>query len=235
YYLEQPLYKKILLAVVAVIFFSIDVLVIFNYDYVITKMAELSTKWNSYGFRGVVIVFLLVFFVSFPPMIGFSYLCVLTGMTYGFAGWPILTIASVSGSTCSFILFKYVLSDISLRMMESSAKLKLFVSVLNDQRASFKQNLLVMSFIRMSPLPYSFSNGALAAVPGLSVSVFSSASILTSPKYVIPLFIGSQMKKIGEETSGVSRIVDAISVLVAAGSTATVTYIIYGRLKAKIQ
>ncbi|GMF07907.1 unnamed protein product [Ambrosiozyma monospora] len=176
-------------------------------------------------------MFTLVFIVSFPPLIGFSALAEMTGMIYGMKGWPLIAISSVVGSTVAFLVFQKWLSSYSVKLINKSENLKIFTSVLNDSNESYLQNLFVMTLIRLSPLPYSLSNGALGAVPDLDVWMFALASGIASPKLFISLFIGAQMKKMGQEKSGMDQIVDLLTILITVGVIGTVYYVLYNLMK----
>ncbi len=205
-----------------------------NYQLIIDKMVELSDHWRLWGFKGIVLLFLIVFAISFPPCVGFNMCSVFAGMVYGFSGWPLLALAAVSGSTASFALFKYLLGTIADEMMEHSDNLKLFADVLTDPDATFAQNLLVLTLLRFSPLPYSFSNGAMGAIPGIPVVSFAIASAISSPKYFLQLFVGTQLRDIGNgNTSASTKIAKFTSILIATGAFAAASYLIFSRMKAK--
>jgi hypothetical protein len=56
--------------------------------------------------------------------------------------------------------------------------------------------LLIM--IRMCPLPYSLSNGAIATFPTVHWASYALATAIVSPKLMLHIFIGSQLEKIAE-------------------------------------
>ncbi|ODV95267.1 hypothetical protein PACTADRAFT_75776 [Pachysolen tannophilus NRRL Y-2460] len=180
---------------------------------------------------GKILMFVLIFGVSFPPLIGFSALSALTGMIWGISGgWPVLAAASITGSMFSFILFRYVLKERAVELMEKSRKFEAFTMILNDKNA-----LWLLCLIRLCPLPYSLSNGALAAVPGISVPTFVGASVLTSPKLLIHLFIGSKIADLGESQDFATGLVDFASILITATAFSLTTYIIYIKMREKMQ
>lgn len=81
--------------------------------------------------------------------------------------------------------------------------------------------LLVM--IRMCPLPYSLSNGAVATFPTVHWASFALATAIVSPKLMLHIFIGSQLEKIAESGGKMDARTKAISYLsIAIGAVAGV-------------
>lgn len=58
--------------------------------------------------------------------------------------------------------------------------------------------LKLLCMIRLCPLPYSLSNGAIATVPTVSWWSFALATAMVTPKLFIHVFIGSRLAAIGE-------------------------------------
>jgi hypothetical protein len=81
--------------------------------------------------------------------------------------------------------------------------------------------LLVM--IRMCPLPYSLSNGAVATFPTVHWASYALATAIVSPKLMLHIFIGSQLEKIAESGGKMDPKTKAISYLsIAIGAIAGV-------------
>lgn len=81
--------------------------------------------------------------------------------------------------------------------------------------------LLVM--IRMCPLPYSLSNGAVATFPTVHWASFALATAIVSPKLMLHIFIGAQLEKIAESGGKMDLGTKALSyVSIAIGGIAGV-------------
>jgi hypothetical protein len=79
--------------------------------------------------------------------------------------------------------------------------------------------LLIM--IRMCPLPYSLTNGAIATFPTVHWLSFALANLIVSPKLMLHIFIGSQLEKIAESGGKMDPRTKAISYLsIAIGAVA---------------
>ncbi|RCK57946.1 Golgi apparatus membrane protein TVP38 [Candida viswanathii] len=230
WYFQQSTTKKILIAILLVILAILGILLFIFHIYIIKFLIYLSEQWHGLKY-GTLLIFFLVFIVGFPPMIGFTGLSLLTGMIYGFPnGWPLLAGASIAGCTCSFLVFRYVLQNQAQKLMNHNETFRAFAEILRDDNS-----LLLLILIRLCPLPYSLSNGALAAIPELPLSTYFLATLITSPKLLIHLFVGSKLKAIGDEKStGSTRLVDIASILITATAASLAAYLIYAKMQQKL-
>ncbi|ODV81898.1 Golgi apparatus membrane protein TVP38 [Suhomyces tanzawaensis NRRL Y-17324] len=231
WYNAQPRYKRVLLQILVAFGFVAGLLVLVFHKYIIHILVLLSDSWSELRF-GLVILFSLIFLVGFPPLLGFSALSMLCGMIYGFSfGWPLLASASVSGSFCSFLVFRYVLRNQATKLINHNEKFRAFSEILRED-----SSLLLLILIRLCPLPYSLSNGGLAAIPELSATTFLLASLITCPKLMIHVFVGKKLKELGDETKPKStKWVDFVSIIITGIAASLTTYIIYNKMQRKLQ
>lgn len=231
WYSNQPRRNQILIKICVVLGFATAIMVIVFHNYIMRLLVTIANKWESLEY-GKLILFTLVFLVSFPPLLGYSALSLLSGMIYGFpGGWPVLAIGTVLGSLCSFIIFRYLLRSQAERLVDRSQKFKAFSEILNED-----SSLLLLVLIRLCPLPYSLSNGALAAIPALPATTFFLASVLTTPKLLIHVFVGHKIIELGDSTKGRStKVFDLISIFLTSSALLLVTYLIYKKMQQKLQ
>lgn len=231
WYQRQPLWKRVVMQFLFVFNFIAVVLIIIFHKSIIHGIVIMSDKWLDLKF-GQLILFTLVFMVGFPPLIGFSALSMLCGMVYGFThGWLLLAVASISGSFCSFLVFRYLLHTRAERLMNSNKSFRAFAEILHED-----SSLFILVLIRLCPLPYSLSNGALAAIPELPALTYFLASVITSPKLMIHIFVGHKIKDLGDETKGKStHIIDIISILITGVAGSMTAYIIYYKMQRKLE
>lgn len=197
------------------------ILMLIYHKVVLELLVEFSIKWKELRGGGV-ILFMLILLVSFPPLIGYSTLGSLCGMIYGFPmGWFFLTTATIIGSALSFIVFRYFLSGYAKRLASNNARFAALSKTLEQDRFT------LLWMIRLCPLPYSLSNGALSSIPSVTLGRFVLATVLVSPKLLIHIFIGDRLVKMGTEKDTLSKIIDVISIVIASAATAATTYIIY--------
>lgn len=230
WYRSQSRTKQILLAIGGVLCAIAGVLVLIFHRYVIGALVDISDYLEKLKY-GRLILFLLVFFVGFPPLIGYSALSMLCGMVYGFpGGWPLLASATVLGSLASFLVFRFLLRNQAERMVQHNEKFRAFAEILKEDASLF---LLVL--LRLCPLPYSISNGCLAAIPSLPVLTYFLASVITSPKMFIHIFVGHTIKNLGDEQRPSSaKIIDVASIVITGCALSLASYIIYNRMQQKL-
>lgn len=230
WYKQQSIQKKILIGLGLVVAAALVVLLALFHVYFIQILITISDWWAEFSY-GRILLFVLVFFVGFPPLIGFSAMCLLSGMVYGIVGgWLVVSVASITGSFASFLFFRYILKERSERLLQSNEMFRLFAETIKQDRS-----LLLLILIRLCPLPYSLSNGALAAIPELSPTTYFLASLITCPKMFAHTFVGHQIKDIGDDDNTTARkIVDLVTILITAMASGTATYIIYHQMKLRL-
>lgn len=96
------------------------------------------------------------------------------------------------GSTVSFIVSRSFLKKFVHRLIEKDKRFAALALTLKHDGLK----LLVM--IRLCPLPYSLSNGAIATFPTVHWASYGLATALVSPKLMLHIFVGSQIEKIAE-------------------------------------
>lgn len=228
---DQPIWKRALIITAMVIAAFIGLLVLIFHKSLIKVLVSISDKL-LHSVVGGVVLFLLIFFVGFPPLIGFLALLMLCGMVYGFPyGWPLLASASTLGSFASFLVFRYLLKDQAAYLIRKNERFRAFSEILQEDASLF---LLIL--IRLCPLPYSLLNGALASIPNLSATTYLLASIITSPKMLVHIFVGNAIKNLGDEERPASaKWLDLLSILLAGIALFVASYMIYTRMDRKLQ
>lgn len=213
------------------IFFTVLAILAITYSHSIFQyLAPVAKRWrNAPG--GWLILWVATFFVSFPPMIGYS-TCVTTGgFVFGMTkGWLILSSATILGSTTSFLLSRTVLKNYVSDMTKKSAKFSALAMVLKHDGIK----LLIM--IRLCPLPYSFSNGAISTIPTVTWQKFMLATAIASPKLLLHVFVGRQLGVIaesGDKMSFGTKVVSYTTMVIGIGLGIGTGYLIYSRTVAR--
>jgi hypothetical protein len=76
--------------------------------------------------------------------------------------------------------------------------------------------LKLLCMIRLCPLPYSLSNGAMSTIETVHPLMYAAATALVTPKLLIHIFIGSRMAAIGrsgEQMSAGAKALNWISII----------------------
>lgn len=223
FYYGLSIPKRILLIFCGLFLASAGIVFIVFREHVLAFLIEFAQALKELK-AGPFLFFFLISLISFPPLIGYSALSLLCGMTYGFpGGWPLLTAATLFGSTCSFLTFRYLLSGVAAKLAQSNQKFAALTRTLE------RDNIILLSMIRLCPLPYSLSNGAFASIPSVSLKSFFLSTLLTSPKLLIHVFVGDRLVKLGQEKDTATKIVDIFSILLAGVFSVVTAYTIYLR------
>jgi uncharacterized membrane protein YdjX (TVP38/TMEM64 family) len=142
---------------------------------------------------GWTILWAMTFVAAFPPIIGYSTCATLAGFVYGiWEGWLILASASVIGSTCSLVVSRTVLQTYVERLVANDKRFAALSLTLKHD------GLKLLCMIRLCPLPYSLSNGAISTFRTVHPLMYGLATAIVSPKLFIHVFIGSRLAAIAE-------------------------------------
>lgn len=230
WYKSQSRPRQVALAGLCFLLLAAVVALFFFHVYFFKLIIFAAEKWHSIPY-GLVLLFVLIFIVGFPPLIGYTALSILTGMVYGFfPGWFLAATALTFGSFASFLVYRNFLQSYAQRFVDNNEKFKALAEVLRQDAS-----LMLLILIRLCPLPYSLSNGALASIPELSPLTYFMASVITSPKLFFHLFVGYQMKDLSDDShSGLRKALDVVSVAIAGVAALAVSYIIYYKVQAKL-
>lgn len=223
FYSRQPPVRRVLLLLAGTVLLAIGVVFIIFHKKAFEVLLSFADSWRELTW-GPVIMFALITLISFPPLIGYSMLSSLCGMMYGFWGWPLLAAATIFGSFMSFLACRHLFQDYARHLARSNHK---FAALTGTMQQDDGFRLLWM--IRLCPLPYSLSNGALASIPTVSPVKFALATAITSPKLFMHIFVGDRIARLGAETDSASRWINILSVGVAVGVGSFTAYTIYVR------
>lgn len=206
------------------------ILLLVFHNSILHKLVEISntlrTK-NSTQF----IIFWALFIISFPPMLGYSFTSTATGLIYGvsFHGWIILASGTILGSISAFVVFQKILIERSKHLIKMNKKFEAFAMILQQNNSYW-----FLALFRLCPFPYSLTNGALASIYGVSVKNFAIANIITSPKLVMYLFIGSRIKHLGDDSNtGNSKLFDICSIFITVFILSLTAWVLYNKTQQK--
>jgi uncharacterized membrane protein YdjX (TVP38/TMEM64 family) len=196
---------------------------------VLAWMSPYAKKWRNLS-GGWLILWFMTFFCAFPPMIGYSTCVTIAGFVYGMKGWFIVATANVIGSVCSFIVSRSVLKSFVSRLTEKNTQFAALSLVLKHD------GLKLLAMIRLCPLPYSLSNGAISTIPTVTWQNFGLATAIATPKLLLHIFVGSQLGNLaenGEKMDTKTKVISYISIAVGSIIGALTGYLVYVRTKAR--
>ncbi|KAL5340787.1 hypothetical protein BJX70DRAFT_360399 [Aspergillus crustosus] len=193
-------------------------------------LGPVAEKWEKNPLVAFV-MWLCVFFVSFPPLVGWSTFGTVSGYIFGvWKGWLLYASATVLGSTCSFVASRTVLSKLVQRLVERDKRFAALALTLKYD------GLKLLCMIRLCPLPYSICNGAISTFPTVQPLMYGLATAIVSPKLLVPAFIGSRLRILyekGEEMSLGSKLVNIFSIVVSVAVGIFTGWYIYNRTLAR--
>jgi uncharacterized membrane protein YdjX (TVP38/TMEM64 family) len=227
---KLTLVQKILLVVGIIAFDTMMILFLIYNEKIFSFLQPLAVKWKHTS-GGWVILWIITFITAFPPMIGYSTCGTTAGFVYGaWEGWFILATATVAGSTCSLIVSRTALKKYVERMVAHDKRFAALTLTIKQD------GLKLLCMIRLCPLPYSLSNGAMSTFPTVRAEMYALATTLITPKLLIHTFIGSRLAiiaKSGEEMSAGTKAINYISIAFGAVLGMAVGYYIYQKTMAR--
>ncbi|KAI3260377.1 hypothetical protein CBS147309_7484 [Penicillium roqueforti] len=194
-------------------------------------LGPVAETWET-SWLAALILWLCVFFVSFPPLVGWSTFGTVAGFIFGiWKGWLIYASATILGSTVSFYVSRTILSGFVKRLMEHDKRFAALALTLKYD------GLKLLCMIRLCPLPYSICNGAMSTFPTVQPLMYGLATAIISPKLLVPAFIGSRIRLLsekGEEMSAGSKAVNICSIILTIGIGIFTGWYIYQRFEPQI-
>ena len=226
-YGKLTILQKIVLVIAGISTLVLGILFLIYNKRIFGWLGPVAEKWRNIR-GGWLIIWALTFTVSFPPLIGYSTVVTLAGFVYGLPGyarlrvymklwdiafanesvrWFIVATATVCGSAASFVVSRTVLSRFVQRLTQNDKRFAALSLVLKHD------GLKLLCMIRLCPLPYSLSNGAISTIPSVTARDFAIATAIISPKLLIHVFVGSQLGSLAEHGDKMSAGAKAASYL----------------------
>ncbi|KAL4989162.1 Golgi apparatus membrane protein tvp38 [Aspergillus falconensis] len=193
-------------------------------------LGPVAEKWE-HSVPVFIVMWFGVFFVSFPPLVGWSTFGTVSGYIFGvWKGWLLYASATVLGSICSFVASRTILSKFVHRLVERDKRFAALALTLKYD------GLKLLCMIRLCPLPYSICNGAISTFPTVQPLMYGLATAIISPKLLVPAFIGSRLRILnekGEEMSLGSKLINISSIIVSIAAGIFTGWYIYRRTLAR--
>lgn len=146
--------------------------------------------------------------------------------------WFIVASATVAGSLCSFIVSRTILSRFVQRLVEKDSRFVALSLVLKHD------GLKLLCMIRLCPLPYSISNGAMSTFATVKPLSFALATAIVTPKLMIHIFIGTRLAAIaksGEKMDAGTKAINWASIIAGGIIGALTGWFIYKRYEIMFQ
>ncbi|KAK9241063.1 hypothetical protein V1525DRAFT_369032 [Lipomyces kononenkoae] len=220
-----PVRQKIFGGVLLAILGTLAILLLIFHRRIFGVIIPICERWSDMR-GGVPLLFLLISAASFPPMVGYTTTVTIAGMIYGiWKGWIIAAITTVIASYGCFVACRAFFTDFARELAMNNENFEALAFTLEND------GLKLLWMIRMSPLPFSFSNAALSTIHTITPRNFFIATLLATPKLFIPVFIGSRLRYLGDQDADIgSKIANVFGIAFGASVAAVAGWVIYNRV-----
>lgn len=180
----MSLAQRLLAGLLVLTSVTLAILALVFHTQILVAMLPVSARLRSWP-AGWLLIFALCYVSAFPPMIGYSTSVTMAGFVYGFPnGWFLVATATLTGSTSAFLACRHLLRGFSRRLVATDRRFEALSLTLKHD------GLKLLCMIRLCPLPYSISNGAVSTFPTVTPWAFALATALATPKLMIHVWIG---------------------------------------------
>lgn len=144
--------------------------------------------------------------------------------------WIVAASATVVGSTLSFLACRTILRRTVERLTATDTRFAALTQVIKHD------GLKLLIMVRLCPLPYSLSNGAIATIPTVNWVAFALATAAASPKLLLPVYIGGKLADIGEgEMDMTTKAISYISIIAGSAAGIGIGWVVYRQTQARAQ
>merc|ERR1711920_431492 len=157
---------------------------------------------------------LLLVISGFVPLPGFGVLILAAGFLFGFPlGFAIVYPSAVIGSCMAFSVGRSMPSWLRRRLP----------TVLVDLQGSVSQGgFTILLLLRLTPLPFAFSNLFLGSIPGIPFMRYAAATSLGFLRLSANVFLGSQMAHATDGDGGrVEKVIGIVGAMAFIAATGT--------------
>ena len=146
----------------------------------------------------------IMFVISFPPLAGQEVICLLCGLIYGlWIGFAVICLGTMLGEWGNFIVFKWGCTARSKKLEEKDVTYACICKVIRE--GGFR----IAFMARLSAIPGHLTTPAFAAC-GMSLWVFTITAIVTLPKQLMAVYLGTVFGQDNEGHITTSKIVEWI-------------------------
>ncbi|KAH9821570.1 hypothetical protein DFH28DRAFT_524897 [Melampsora americana] len=174
---------------------------------------------------GWVIPIIILIIISFPPLMGHEIIVLICGLVWGlWIGFGIVSIGTFLGELANFYVFKYACKARAARYEEKNLSFATLSLVIREG------GFWIAFLARLSAIPSHLLTPVLAT-SGMGVWVFSAATILSMPKQLSHVYLGT-LFEVGKKTKSSSEKIVEYSVLILSFVVTIVAAVyIYWRMK----
>ncbi|CAG8564147.1 8502_t:CDS:2 [Ambispora gerdemannii] len=201
---DLPPKRRFVLLLLSILFITFTVLFFVFEKPILTAPFAQQVRELQYGY---LMLTSLIIVTCFPPLPGYSSLIMLSGFIYGFPlGFAPALCGALIGSMTCFGLFRSMCKNYTDKLVGQDRRFAALAVAIHHE--GFK----IIFLIRLSPFPITYSNAFFASIRSVSLWKFTLATILTMPKLLIHVFIGSRLANLTNELDSTSRLINYLSI-----------------------
>jgi len=151
--------------------------------------------------------------ISFPPLFGHEIIAILCGLVWGLGrGFAIVAAGTFLGELTSFLVFRYCCVARGRKLERTNIRYACLAQVVRD--GGFK----IVLIMRYSAIPSHFST-AVFSTCGVSLLTFCAAAVLSLPKQLVTVFLGSTLNTSSDGDSHTDKVVERIVLVITIAAT----------------
>ncbi|OCH86169.1 hypothetical protein OBBRIDRAFT_738526 [Obba rivulosa] len=172
-----------------------------------------ATNWMHNLKAGWLIPIAIMIVMSFPPLFGHEIVAILCGLVWGVGpGFAIVAGGTLLGELIGFFVFRYFCITRGLKLERTNIRYACLARVV--RRDGFK----VVLIMRYSAIPSHFST-AVFSTCGVSIFMFCAAAVLSLPKQLATVLVGSALSTSSDGESHTDKVVERVVLVITIGAT----------------
>ncbi|EMD33348.1 hypothetical protein CERSUDRAFT_87231 [Gelatoporia subvermispora B] len=185
-----------------------------------------AADWMHNLTAGWLIPIAIMIVMSFPPLFGHEIVAILCGFVWGVGpGFAIVAAGTFLGELTSFLVFRYCCLARGLKMERTNIRYACLARVVR------KGGFRVVLIMRYSAIPSHFST-AVFSTCGIPILVFCAAAVLSLPKQLVTVFLGSTLTTSSDGESHTDKVVERVVLVITIAATVLGLMYINRRTKA---
>ncbi|KAH9821580.1 snare associated Golgi protein-domain-containing protein [Melampsora americana] len=173
---------------------------------------------------GWIIPILILFIISFPPLFGHEIVIIICGLVWGlWIGFAIVSIGTFLGEVANYWTFKYACTKRAQKLESKDLNYACMCIVIRDG------GFWIAFLARLSAIPSHLITPVFATT-GMSLWIFSSATLLSMPKQLAGVYLGTLFNLESNTKSTSSKIIEYIVLIISFLVTVIAAMFIYKRM-----
>ncbi|EGG06231.1 uncharacterized protein MELLADRAFT_116607 [Melampsora larici-populina 98AG31] len=173
---------------------------------------------------GWIIPIIILFIISFPPLFGHEIVIIICGLVWGlWIGFAIVSVGTFIGEVANYWTFKYACTKRAEKLERKDLNYACMCIVIRDG------GFWIAFLARLSAIPSHLITPVFATT-GMSLWIFSTATLLSMPKQLAGVYLGTLFNLESNTKSTSSKIIEYLVLIVSFLVTVVAAMFIYKRM-----